>query len=190
MELGLCSCCCLTPHLYRPPASPCTPHASNPLPFPVLLTPSPTPLSLPLSLLLTPQAYRTQLNLFLAEVRSQQTLPLLKQYLILYSSISMSKLSSLMDIQEQQLRTQLACLKNKAYNLRWNGSADATAGVRVEGVGVLCGEGAAGRPQEQGVKPEAEQQCRCRSRCVWGGWGHKAPDLIVHLHFCLPCALS
>lgn len=50
------------------------------------------------------------------------------QYLILYSSISMSKLSSLMDIDEAQLRTQLACLKNKTYNLRWNGTADATAG--------------------------------------------------------------
>jgi translation initiation factor 3 subunit L len=75
------------------------------------------------------QAYRIQLNLFLSEVSSQQTLPLLKQYLILYSSISLSKLSSLMDIEEAQLRTQLACLKNKAYSLKWNGTSnDATAG--------------------------------------------------------------
>ncbi len=33
------------------------------------------------------QAYRTQLNLFLSEVRSYTTLPLLKQHLLLYSSI-------------------------------------------------------------------------------------------------------
>ncbi len=37
-----------------------------------------------------PQAYRTQLNLFLAEVKSQTTLPLLKQHLLLYSSIDIA----------------------------------------------------------------------------------------------------
>lgn len=95
---------------------------------PKFITPSPPPFDSP-AINTSQTAYRTQLNLFLAEVKSQQTLPLLKQYLILYSSISMSKLSSLMDIDEAQLRTQLACLKNKTYNLRWNGSADATAGA-------------------------------------------------------------
>lgn len=162
LKLAPRSCFCLTPDMHRPPASSCASHAS-----------------LPFSLLLTPQAYRTQLNLFLAEVRSQQTLPLLKQYLILYSSISMSKLSSLMDIEEQQLRTQLACLKNKAYNLRQNGSADATAGVWVEGVGVSCGEGGgcSWPASSARVQPEAKQQCRCRSRCVCGGWTQSArPD--------------
>eukprot|EP00798_Chlamydomonas_sp_ICE-L_P001226 gene1226-32567_t len=75
------------------------------------------------------QAYRTQLNLFLQEVRSQQTLPLLKQYLILYSSISTQKLASLMDVDVAHLRTSLICLKNKAYNMKWNGGVDATSGT-------------------------------------------------------------
>ncbi len=35
----------------------------------------------------TQQAYRAQLSLFLAQVKAQVTLPLLKQYLLLYSSI-------------------------------------------------------------------------------------------------------
>ena len=73
-------------------------------------------------------------------MRSQQTLPLLKQYLILYSSISMAKLSSLMEIDEATLRSQLACLKNKAYQLRWNGTSnDATAGMCVWGASPEAG---------------------------------------------------
>ncbi|KAG1667471.1 hypothetical protein FOA52_012226 [Chlamydomonas sp. UWO 241] len=97
---------------------------------PKFITPAPPPFDNP-SVNTSQAAYRTQLNLFLAEVRSQQTLPLLKQYLQLYSSISLSKLSSLMDIEQGLLRTQLACLKNKTYNLRWNAGADATSGTFV-----------------------------------------------------------
>jgi translation initiation factor 3 subunit L len=70
-----------------------------------------------------------QLKLFLSEVKSTQTHPLLKQYLILYSSISLSKLSSLMDLDEDTLRKQLMCLKSKAYGLQWDGGLDATSGT-------------------------------------------------------------
>lgn len=74
-------------------------------------------------------AYRRQLELFLQEVRSTQVVPLLKQYLILYSSISLSKLATLMDVEPAMLRTSLTALKNKYFNLRWNGEVDATSGV-------------------------------------------------------------
>ena len=75
---------------------------------------------------------RQQIKQFLAEVKSTQTHPLLKQYLVLYSSISLPKLSSLMDLDEDTLRKQLVCLKSKSYGLVWTagaGSVDATSGT-------------------------------------------------------------
>mmetsp|Transcript_19202 Transcript_19202/g.53747 ORF Transcript_19202/g.53747 Transcript_19202/m.53747 type:complete len:518 (-) Transcript_19202:405-1958(-) len=74
------------------------------------------------------QEYRVQLDLFLSEVRSQTTLPLLKQYLLLYSSIDIQKLASLMELDQATLRQQLTCLKAKSYSLQWTGGADATQG--------------------------------------------------------------
>mmetsp|Transcript_35179 Transcript_35179/g.89048 ORF Transcript_35179/g.89048 Transcript_35179/m.89048 type:complete len:519 (-) Transcript_35179:279-1835(-) len=74
-------------------------------------------------------AYRAQLGAFLAEVKACSTLPLLKQYLLLYSSIDIRKLATLMEVEEGALRTQLTCLKAKAYARKWNGGADATAGA-------------------------------------------------------------
>lgn len=76
-------------------------------------------------------AFRAQLNTFLQEVRSQQALPQLKQYLLLYSSISLSKLAGLMDVDEGGLRTQLLCLKHKQRQLKWDGGKDMTTGVWV-----------------------------------------------------------
>ncbi|GLC72487.1 hypothetical protein PLESTF_001252900 [Pleodorina starrii] len=74
-------------------------------------------------------AFRAQLNSFLLEVRSQQTLPQLKQYLLLYSSISLTRLAALMDCDEAALRQQLLCLKNKQRQLKWDGGKDMTAGT-------------------------------------------------------------
>lgn len=74
------------------------------------------------------QAYRTQLNLFLSEVKSMTTLPLLKQHLLLYSSIELQKLASLMDVEVSALRQQLMCLKAKSRTIKWTGGADATQG--------------------------------------------------------------
>lgn len=73
-------------------------------------------------------AYRRQLDLFLQEVRSTQVVPMLKQYLILYSSITLTKLAALMDIDVPTLRTSLTALKNKNFNLKWTGDVDATNG--------------------------------------------------------------
>lgn len=74
-------------------------------------------------------AFRAQLNSFLLEVRSQQTLPQLKQYLLLYSSISLARLAALMDVEEGALRQQLLCLKNKQRQLKWDGGKDMTSGT-------------------------------------------------------------
>eukprot|EP00199_Chlamydomonas_sp_CCMP681_P001016 CAMPEP_0119108554 /NCGR_PEP_ID=MMETSP1180-20130426/15070_1 /TAXON_ID=3052 ORGANISM="Chlamydomonas cf sp, Strain CCMP681" /NCGR_SAMPLE_ID=MMETSP1180 /ASSEMBLY_ACC=CAM_ASM_000741 /LENGTH=524 /DNA_ID=CAMNT_0007094179 /DNA_START=26 /DNA_END=1600 /DNA_ORIENTATION=- len=75
------------------------------------------------------QAFRTQLGLFMAEVRSQSGLPQLKQHLLLYSSIDLQKLASIMEIDESTLRQQLMCLKAKSWNVKWTHGADATQGV-------------------------------------------------------------
>ncbi|KXZ49005.1 hypothetical protein GPECTOR_24g295 [Gonium pectorale] len=78
-------------------------------------------------------AFRAQLNSFLQEVRSGQTLPQLKQYLLLYEggvgSIALSRLAGLMDVEEGALRQQLLCLKNKQRQLKWEGGRDMTAGT-------------------------------------------------------------
>lgn len=48
-----------------------------------------------------------------------QVLPVLKQYLILYSSISTAKLASLLEVEEGSLRTTLLAIKTKSQGLRW-----------------------------------------------------------------------
>lgn len=74
-------------------------------------------------------AYRAQLAAFLSEVKACSTLPTLKQYLLLYSSIEIGRLAALMEEEEGVLRTQLTCLKAKAWQKKWVGGADATTGV-------------------------------------------------------------
>lgn len=73
----------------------------------VTLTPAPPP---PL-----PQAYVRQRGLFMAQVGNVARLPLLKQYLLLYSSISLPKLAGLLETDEGTLRMALACLKKANY---------------------------------------------------------------------------
>ena len=59
---------------------------------------------------------------------------MLKQHLLLYSSIPLPKLASLLDLDQAALRTQLLCLKNKSY--WWVGLAQgAGAGLRGGGGG-------------------------------------------------------
>ena len=72
-----------------------------------------------------PQAFRQQLNAYLKEVRACAGLPLLKQYLVLYSSISVTKLASLLDMDESALRQALMALKNKNYVMAWEPAAGA-----------------------------------------------------------------
>lgn len=74
------------------------------------------------------QAYLRQRSLFLRQVSGISRLPLLKQYLLLYSSISLPKLAGLLETDEATLRTALACLKKSNYCLQWDGGRDMTAG--------------------------------------------------------------
>lgn len=71
------------------------------------------------------QAFRQQLGAFLKEVRACSGLPLLKQYLLLYSSISVPKLASLLDMDDGALRQALMALKNKNYVMAWEPAAGA-----------------------------------------------------------------
>ena len=60
---------------------------------------------------LAQEAYRLQLRCFQSMVQEQQHLPSLKQLLKLYTTISLPKLASLMDMNETTLRSQLMLLK-------------------------------------------------------------------------------
>jgi hypothetical protein len=62
-----------------------------------------------------PQAYLRQRSLFLRQVLGVSQLPLLKQYLLLYSAISLPKLAALLETDEGALRTALTCLKKNNY---------------------------------------------------------------------------
>ena len=62
-------------------------------------------------LVLSQEAYRLQLRCFQSMVQEQQHLPSLKQLLKLYTTISLPKLASLMDMNETTLRSQLMLLK-------------------------------------------------------------------------------
>lgn len=77
------------------------------------------------------EAFRAQLGSFLREVRGAGgLLPLLKQHLLLYSSISVAKLASLLEMDEAALRQSLMALKARNYVMAWDPSAgtDMTGG--------------------------------------------------------------
>eukprot|EP01024_Parvocaulis_polyphysoides_P038759 TRINITY_DN34947_c0_g1_i1.p1 TRINITY_DN34947_c0_g1~~TRINITY_DN34947_c0_g1_i1.p1 ORF type:complete len:199 (+),score=56.12 TRINITY_DN34947_c0_g1_i1:75-599(+) len=73
------------------------------------------------------KAYETQLHLFLQEISEQAKLPDLKQYLKLYSSIPLQKLANIMEIEVEDLRTQLLCLKMKSFDLQWEDGSSVKA---------------------------------------------------------------
>lgn len=73
-------------------------------------------------------AYARQLRMFLSEVQSQHSLPLLRSYLRLYSSIRLPKLASLLEVDEESLRQQLLGLKHRAQALEHDGSLSPLAG--------------------------------------------------------------
>jgi hypothetical protein len=54
-------------------------------------------------------AYRLQLKLFLSEVRQQQLLSSIRSFLKLYTTISIAKLASFMDVDEPTLRYACRC---------------------------------------------------------------------------------
>jgi len=72
---------------------------------------------------LSQDALKAQSKLFLAEVKQQILIPTIRSYLKLYTTISLQKLASFLEIDEQALRKTLACYKHKTRNLVWNGGS-------------------------------------------------------------------
>lgn len=67
-------------------------------------------------------AYRLQLKLFLLEVKQQQLLSGLRSYLKLYSTISIGKLATYMELDEATLRSLLSTYKHKMHAVDNDGS--------------------------------------------------------------------
>jgi translation initiation factor 3 subunit L len=74
-------------------------------------------------------AYRLQLKLFLSEVRQQQLLSGIRSFLKLYTTISISKLASFMDVNEPTLRVALLMYKHKTHVINDDGSVLSNADV-------------------------------------------------------------
>uniref|UniRef100_A0A0D6QWN7 Eukaryotic translation initiation factor 3 subunit L n=1 Tax=Araucaria cunninghamii TaxID=56994 RepID=A0A0D6QWN7_ARACU len=74
-------------------------------------------------------AYRLQLKLFLSEVRQQQLLSGLRSYLKLYTSITIEKLASFMDVDESTLRATLMTYKHKTHAINHDGKIISNADV-------------------------------------------------------------
>ena len=73
-------------------------------------------------------AYKTQLSMFMGLVEERRHLPALKQFLRLYTTIPVSKLASLAEMDEASLRKQLDLLKSSSWVITWPGNGDALAG--------------------------------------------------------------
>uniref|UniRef100_A0A7S3UZP3 Eukaryotic translation initiation factor 3 subunit L n=1 Tax=Aplanochytrium stocchinoi TaxID=215587 RepID=A0A7S3UZP3_9STRA len=63
------------------------------------------------------EAYNLQLKWFLTEVRSQATLPEIRSYLKLYTSIPIMKLSQFCDLSDEVFIEKLMSIKHKSYQL-------------------------------------------------------------------------
>ncbi|KAL5975939.1 hypothetical protein ACLOJK_020268 [Asimina triloba] len=74
-------------------------------------------------------AYRLQLKLFLYEVKQQQLLSSVRSFLKLYSTISISKLASYMEVDEPTLRTILMTCKHKTHTVDDDGKIISNADV-------------------------------------------------------------
>ena len=61
------------------------------------------------------ESYQNQLRLFVEDVKQNTSLPDLLQYMHLYSSISLTKLATLLDTTTSAIRTQLMCMKSKQF---------------------------------------------------------------------------
>ncbi|KAL0905832.1 hypothetical protein M5K25_024271 [Dendrobium thyrsiflorum] len=81
---------------------------------PKFITPSAPALEEPL-INYNQDAYRLQLKLFLYEVKQQQLLAGVRNYLKLYSTISIAKLATYMEVDEATLRTILMTYKHKMH---------------------------------------------------------------------------
>ena len=78
------------------------------------------------------EAYRTQLRLFLAEVRQHAALPTLRSVLQLYTTIPMAKLAALLEIEPAAVSQQLLALKHKQRGGAWGGTLEGAANVELD----------------------------------------------------------
>jgi len=75
------------------------------------------------------EAMLLQQRLFMQEVRQQVPIPIIRSYLKLYSTISIPKLTSFLDTQEEEaIRSHLACFKHKTHNLVWGSPGSPLSG--------------------------------------------------------------
>jgi translation initiation factor 3 subunit L len=74
-------------------------------------------------------AYRLQLKLFLYEVKQQQLLSGVRTFLKVYSTISLAKLASYMEVDEPTLRTILLTYKHKTHAVDSEGKVTSNADV-------------------------------------------------------------
>ncbi|KAL8522023.1 hypothetical protein ACS0TY_012250 [Phlomoides rotata] len=74
-------------------------------------------------------AYRLQLKLFLYEVKQQQLLSGVRTFLKVYSTISIGKLATYMELDESTLRTFLMTYKHKTHAVDANGKITSNANV-------------------------------------------------------------
>jgi translation initiation factor 3 subunit L len=72
--------------------------------------------------------FSLQLRMFKVEVQQQSIIPVIRSYLKLYTTMSISKLASLSELDEGTLRTALLCFKHKQRNMVWTKGSDALEG--------------------------------------------------------------
>ncbi|KAL4425846.1 hypothetical protein ABPG75_009862 [Micractinium tetrahymenae] len=80
------------------------------------------------------EAFRAQLRLFMQVVEERKHLPALKQFLKLYSSIPLSKLASLAEVDVDTLKQQLGLLQQSTQVITW------TTGEPLSGSAVTAGD--------------------------------------------------
>ncbi|XP_071693019.1 uncharacterized protein, partial [Rutidosis leptorrhynchoides] len=74
-------------------------------------------------------AYRFQLKFFLYEVKQQQQLSVLRTFLKVYSTISLKKLATYMEVNEPTLRTILMMYKHKTHSVGADGKTISNADI-------------------------------------------------------------
>uniref|UniRef100_A0A803NC11 Eukaryotic translation initiation factor 3 subunit L n=1 Tax=Chenopodium quinoa TaxID=63459 RepID=A0A803NC11_CHEQI len=95
---------------------------------PKFITPSPPNFDEPL-VNYNQDAYRLQLKLFLYEVKQQQLLSGVRTFLKVYSTISLGKLATYMEVDEATLRTILMTYKHKTHTVDAEGKIISNADI-------------------------------------------------------------
>lgn len=65
------------------------------------------------------ESLELQLKVFLGEVQQQMTIPIMRSYLKLYTTMPMAKMANFLDMTEESFRTNLLCFKHKMKNIVW-----------------------------------------------------------------------